>query len=301
MEEQIIQTAINQMSDSVTQAQESLEEAIQEHLDNSESILNPEEEALLNQVLENEHNEIPLNSPTLLVDETTSRFTDAIWYNKIKEQLITIAGVGGIGSHVAFLVSRLKPARITLYDPDNVETVNMSGQLYGTMDIGYSKVSRISYFMRQYSEYYGTIAHQSRFVATSVPDNILICGFDNMSARRAAFEAWKNKLKSSRGIEDKFLFIDGRLAAEELQVLSIQGNDERAIKEYEEKWLFDDSEAEETVCSYKQTSFMADMIASIMVNVLVNFVANMCNPIIDRDVPFFISYDASTMFTKMRM
>ena len=301
MEEQIIQTAINQMSDNVAQAQESLEEAIQEHLDNNESILNPEEEALLNQVLENEHNEIPLNSPTLLIDETTSRFTDAIWYNKIKEQLITIAGVGGIGSHVAFLVSRLKPARITLYDPDNVETVNMSGQLYGTMDIGYSKVSRISYFMRQYSEYYSTIAHQSRFVATTIPDNILICGFDNMSARRAAFEAWKNKLKVSRGLEDKFLFIDGRLAAEELQVLSIQGNDERAIKEYEEKWLFDDSEAEETVCSYKQTSFMADMIASIMVNVLVNFVANMCNPIIDRDVPFFISYDASTMFTKMRM
>ena len=83
--------------------------------------------------------------------------------------------------------------------------------------------------------------------------------------------------------------------------MSIQGNDERAIKEYEERWLFDDSEAEETVCSYKQTSFMADMIASIIVNVLVNFVANLCKPIIDRDVPFFISYDASTMFTKMRM
>lgn len=301
MEEQVIQTAINQMSDNVIQAQESLEEAIQEHLDNNESILNPEEEALLSQVLENEYNEIPLNSPTLLVDETTSRFTDAIWYNKIKEQNITIAGVGGIGSHVAFLISRLKPARVTLYDPDNVETVNMSGQLYGTNDIGHTKVGRISLFMRQYSEYYSIVAHPSRFIATSIPDNILICGFDNMSARKAAFEAWKNKLKLHRGLEDKFLFIDGRLAAEELQVLSIQGNDERAIKEYEEKWLFDDSEAEETVCSYKQTSFMADMIASIMVNVLVNFVANMCEPIIDRDVPFFISYDASTMFTKMRM
>lgn len=301
MEEQVIQTAINQMSDNVVQAQESLEEAIQEHLDNNESILNPEEEALLNQVLENEHNEIPLNSPTLLVDETTSRFTDAIWYNKIKEQSITIAGVGGIGSHVAFLISRLKPAKVTLYDPDNVETVNMSGQLYGTNDIGHTKVGRISLFMRQYSKYYSIVAHPARFIATSIPDNILICGFDNMSARKAAFRAWKSKLKSYKGLEDKFLFIDGRLAAEELQVLSIQGNDERAIKEYEEKWLFDDSEAEETVCSYKQTSFMADMIASIMVNVLVNFVANMCNPIIDRDVPFFISYDASTMFTKMRM
>lgn len=301
MEEQIIQTAINQMSDSVIQAQESLEEAIQEHLDNNESVLNPEEEALLNQVLENEHNEIPLNSPTLLVDETTSRFTDAIWYEEIKKQNITIAGVGGIGSHVAFLVSRLKPASITLYDPDDVETVNMSGQLYGNDDIGHSKVSRISLFMKKYSGYYNIVAHQALFISDSPTNNILICGFDNMVARKAAFEAWKAKLNYFRGLEDKFLFIDGRLAAEELQVFSIQGNDERAIKEYEEKWLFDDSEAEETVCSYKQTSFMADMIASIIVNILVNFVANMCNPIIDRDVPFFISYDASTMFTKMRM
>lgn len=302
MEEQVIQTAVNQMSDNVAQAQESLEDAIQEHLDNNnnQSPLSPEEEALLNQVLESEHNEIPVNSPTLLIDETTSRFTDAIWYDKIKEQNITIAGVGGIGSHVAFLVSRLKPASITLYDPDTVETVNMSGQLYGSNDVGYSKVSRIGIFMKQYSAYHSIIAHQARFVSTSSSGKILICGFDNMSARKAAFEAWKTNL-STHSNKEQFLFIDGRLAAEELQVLSIQGNDERAIKEYEERWLFDDSEAEETVCSYKQTSFMADMIASIIVNVLVNFVANLCKSIIDRDVPFFISYDASTMFTKMRM
>lgn len=304
MEEQIIQTAVNQMSDNVIQAQESPEDVVQEHLNsnnNDQSPLSPEEEALLNQVLESEHNEIPLNSPTLLVDETTSRFTDAIWYDKIKEQNITIAGVGGIGSHVAFLVSRLKPASITLYDPDDVETVNMSGQLYGNSDVGYAKVSRIGQFMKQYSSYYSIIAHQARFVSTSLSGKILICGFDNMSARKAAFEAWKANLSAHSNIKEQFLFIDGRLAAEELQVLSIQGNDERAIKEYEERWLFDDSEAEETVCSYKQTSFMADMIASIIVNVLVNFVANLCKPIIDRDVPFFISYDASTMFTKMRM
>lgn len=304
MEEQIIQTAVNQMSDNVAQAQESPEDVVQEHLDNNnndQSPLSPEEEALLNQVLESEYNEIPVNSPTLLVDETTSRFTDAIWYDKIKEQSITIAGVGGIGSHVAFLVSRLKPASITLYDPDDVETVNMSGQLYGNSDVGYSKVSRICMFMKQYSSYFSIVAHQARFVSTSLSGKILICGFDNMSARKAAFEAWKANLSAHSNIKEQFLFIDGRLAAEELQVLSIQGNDERAIKEYEERWLFDDSEAEETVCSYKQTSFMADMIASIIVNVLVNFVANLCKPIIDRDVPFFISYDASTMFTKMRM
>jgi hypothetical protein len=62
--------------------------------------------------------------------------------------------------------------------------------------------------------------------------------------------------------------------------------------------LFDDSEAEETICSYKQTSFCANMIASVMVNCFVNFIANQCNPLIPRDVPFFTEYDASMMFFK---
>lgn len=93
------------------------------------------------------------------------------------------------------------------------------------------------------------------------------------------------------------------MAAEEFQILSIQGDDERAIKEYQEKWLFSDDEAEATICSYKQTTFMANMIASMMVNVFVNFAANLSDPapIIPRDIPFFISYSADTMFTKIEM
>ena len=43
---------------------------------------------------------------------------------------------------------------------------------------------------------------------------------------------------------------------------------------------------------------MANMIASVMVNLFVNFVANQCNPIIDRDLPFFTTYNAETMFYK---
>ena len=37
------------------------------------------------------------NSPTLLVDESTSRFSGAIWAQKIAEKNIILAGLGGIG------------------------------------------------------------------------------------------------------------------------------------------------------------------------------------------------------------
>lgn len=40
---------------------------------------------------------IPLNSPTLLIDESTSRFSGTEWYNEIQKARVIIAGVGGIG------------------------------------------------------------------------------------------------------------------------------------------------------------------------------------------------------------
>ena len=264
--------------------------------------LSPEEEAMLESALANEHHEIPENSATITIDETTSRFSGAIWYEQIQKQIVTLAGVGGIGSYCAFLLARMKPERLIIYDPDKVEAVNMSGQLYGRNDLGAYKGVALANMIKNYADYYSMITHTERFTEESEATDIMICGFDNMEARKVFYNKWKSHISGKSEEEKaKCLFIDGRLAAEEFQVLSIQGNDNRAMAEYEVMWLFNDAEAEETICSYKQTTFMANMIASVMVNVFVNFIANQCGPIIDRDVPFFISYDAGTMFTKVVM
>lgn len=251
---------------------------------------------------QNEEVVIPPNSGSLLVDEATSRFSGAIWYSAIQSKTITLAGVGGIGSYVGFLLARLKPAGLYLYDPDIVEQANMSGQLYGNHNLGQGKVYALHNMMQQYANYYSTVAYQERFTAENEATDIMICGFDNMEARKLFFDAWKNRLMAKPEEErGRMLFIDGRLAAEEFQVFAIQGNDERAIVEYKNRWLFSDAAADETICSYKQTTFMANMIASVMVNLFVNFVANECNPIIDRDVPFMTQYSADTMYFKVEM
>ena len=71
------------------------------------------------------------------------------------------------------------------------------------------------------------------------------------------------------------------------------------MERYERDWLFSDDEADATLCSYKQTTFMANMIGSIMTNLFVNFCANDLEgdekPMIDRSLPFLTSYDASLM------
>ena len=261
--------------------------------------LSEEEQAILDQAVENAHQEIPTNSATLLVDEATSRFSSAIWYENIQKKTVILAGVGGIGSYVGFLLARMKPASMFIYDDDIVEAVNMSGQLYSQSDLGRLKVSALADMIRNYAGYSSVFAISERFTDESEASDIMICGFDNMVARRLFFNKWLSHVQSKPEEERKnCLFIDGRLAAEEFQVLCIKGDDEYNINRYSNEYLFSDAEADETICSYKQTTFCANMIASYMVNLFVNFCANQCEPLIDRDLPFLTTYNAETMYLK---
>lgn len=241
--------------------------------------------------------EIPANSTSILVSEVTSRFSSAVWFDFIKTQCVLLAGLGGIGSYVAYLLSRLHIRQLWMYDPDTVEQGNMSGQMYPVEQIGQNKAQAMSVLLRQFSEYYDVNARTSRYDEYSAAGPIIICGFDNMEARRIAFNNWHRYVQIAAD-KTKCLFIDGRLAAEEFQVLCIRGDDEYNIQRYTTEFLFTDDEAEQTLCSYKQTSFMANMIGSVMVNLFVNFCANHCDPLIPRDLPFFTSYVAETMHFK---
>ena len=280
----------------------SVEDGEEDDEDDGDSIsleLSEEEQAILDQAVEDAHQEIPTNSATLLVDEATSRFSSAIWYENIQKKTVILAGVGGIGSYVGFLLARMKPASMFIYDDDIVEAVNMSGQLYGQSDLGRTKVSALAEMIRNYAGYSSVFAINERFTNESEASDIMICGFDNMAARRLFFNKWVNHVQSKPEEERKnCLFIDGRLAAEEFQVLCIRGDDEYNINRYSNEYLFSDAEADETICSYKQTTFCANMIASYMVNLFVNFCTNQCEPLIDRDLPFLTTYNAETMYLK---
>ena len=298
----------SEIENRVAESERDLEEAIEEFnsveeyenalqsLDN-ESPLTEEEQAILDQAVEEAHQEIPTNSTTLLVDEATSRFSSAIWYEKIQEKTVIVAGCGGIGSWTTLLLARMKPASMFIYDNDIIEAVNMSGQLYGQSDLGRPKVSALAEMIRNYAGYGSVFAISERFTEESEASDIMICGFDNMAARKLFFNKWLSHVQSKPEEERKnCLFIDGRLAAEEFQVLCIKGDDEYNINRYNNEFLFSDAEADETICSYKQTTFCANMIASYMVNLFVNFCANEVGAY--RDLPFLTTYNAETMYLK---
>lgn len=242
---------------------------------------------------------IPLNSPTLLIDESTTRFSGAEWFNEIQKARIIVAGIGGIGSNVAFQLARMIPANLTLYDDDNVEMVNMAGQLFSNNNIGESKVDAIANMIYNYTSMKQVLAVKDKFTSDKEPGDIMICGFDNMRARKTFFNSWCNHI-SNKSIEErsKCLYLDGRLSMDTLQILCIRGDDQYNIERYEKEFLFADYEADATICSMKQTTYLACMIGSLMVNLFTNFIANSLNPIIPYDLPFFTEYDAQNMLFK---
>lgn len=261
----------------------------------------PEEEEPVTTTKNNtpDNAKIPLNSPTLLVDESTTRFSGAEWFNEIQKARIIVAGIGGIGSNVAFQLARMIPANLTLYDDDNVEMVNMAGQLFSSNDIGEAKVSAIANMIYNYTSMRQVLAIKDKFTSDKEPGDIMICGFDNMRARRTFFNSWYNHiLDKSEEERSKCLYLDGRLSMDTLQILCIRGDDQYNIERYEKEFLFADYEADATICSMKQTTYLACMIGSLMVNLCTNFIANSLHPVIPYDLPFFTEYDAQNMLFK---
>lgn len=242
---------------------------------------------------------LPLNSPTILLDESTTRFSGAEWYNEIQKKSIIIAGCGGIGSNAAFQLARMHPASIVLYDDDIVETVNMAGQLFSRNDVGKAKVDAMLDMISLYTNMQNIYALRQRFEPNTEAGDIMICGFDNMSARKTFFEAWKNHVyRKPEEYRKNCLYLDGRLSMTDLQVFCITGEDDNYMEQYRTKYLFSDEDADATVCSMKQTTYLACMIGSVMVNLFTNWAAGLLDPIMPYDLPFFTEYDAQNMIFK---
>lgn len=248
--------------------------------------------------------DIPENEKAIVVPTYSSireelvRFSDAEWFNKVQEKVIVLAGVGGIGSNMAVILAKLNPSAIYIFDHDTVDASNLAGQFYSNEDIGKPKVEALAASITKYTNYSAIFALNRRFaLGEDVVADIMVCGFDNMRARRDYFTAWKSHVETlSEEGKKNCLFIDGRLTADEFQIFCMTGTDDFYMEDYRKNYLFYDHEAQRETCSYKQTGFLADMIGAFMVNLIVNFCANQVNPNRNMTLPFMTSYRSSMMF-----
>lgn len=231
-----------------------------------------------------------LNSESLLESASYNRFKGAPWFDLVRLKTCYIGGVGGIGSWLCPLLTRIGVYNVTLIDPDIVEPHNLGGQLFFRSHIGglKSRASQQVCFRLGCSNV-SSFSYRIQDVKILKPGVYFSC-FDNMEARNYLFKRFKEGTTPN-----DFIFIDGRLTADEFQVFCVPLWDEYAIKRYEEESFFSDEEATPSVCTFKQTSYMAAMIGSVMVNVFIKAIQAQEELDLRTCLPFKISYNSNTM------
>lgn len=228
-----------------------------------------------------------------LVKAQYGRVKGAPWFPLLHKKDIMVLGQGGIGSWLSILLSRVG-ANLHIYDMDIYEDHNMTGQLFIQSAVGKNKAFATRDLIKLVSPDAEVEAYADKYTRESPTNDIVVCGFDNMVARKVAFENWKNELDNGVASDSidpsRSFFQDGRLLAEQFQIFNIPGDRLDLIEEYEKEWLFDDSEAIEADCTFKQTSHCAAMIASHMVGFLTNWITNIDSEVTYRQVPFKNEY-----------
>lgn len=206
-----------------------------------------------------------------------TRFSEAIWFNPI--QKICIGGLGSIGSWLTFFMGRIVNSIYT-YEMDLLEEHNLSGQLYGNHQIGQTKFKSIENTLSNFCPEC-TLTNYGEFKKGSAVLPITFTCFDSMLARKNMFESWKL-------LDDRELFIDGRLTAEDFWVyVVIPGRED----EYE-KYLFSDDEVDDLPCSFKSTTHISSMLASYMVTMYTNYISNRVYEQDITQLPFQIVFNA---------
>lgn len=208
------------------------------------------------------------------------RFKDAPWFNKGQVINILIGGAGGIGSFLAFFLTRAGFIPF-IYDFDTYDEGNLAGQLCKLSDVGKPKVKALADTIYELCGD-NIIPMNEMYIDTSPTHNYVFSGFDNMEARRVMYHKWKEIYKGDANA----IFIDGRLLMETMQIYCVTGD---RADEYE-KTLFMDAEVPEEPCSLRQTSHTAAMIASHMVGFFTNHITNVNEKNVVRAVPFMWEY-----------
>lgn len=206
-----------------------------------------------------------------------NRFKDLNWFEDAKNYKVTLIGSGGIGSWAAILLARagIKPV---IFDHDIVDASNISGQFFFKDQINQEKVKAIADTIHYFGGNIDIALTQKFNINTDdkYVNPITIIGTDNMKSRRDSFKIWFNKyennLDTTNTEEIAPMFVDGRLLAESFQIFCIKTlNDAR---NYEDNYLFEDSEIPEVSCTAKQTTHYAAMIAANIVRFVTNHISS---------------------------
>jgi len=199
------------------------------------------------------------------------RQRDLIPPEKLAATEATVIGVGAIGKQVAIQLATIGVHKITLIDHDVVGEENLAAQGFREKDIGRSKVDAVKDICEQLNQSIRTDTHAAKFNGLMLQSGTCFCCVDKIQTRKNIFSTIKNKFD---------LFIDGRMSAEYLRVIT--AFDEKSSRYYPST-IFKQSEAYAAPCTSKTTIYCANIAAGFMVSQFVKWLRG-CDIYHDFDV-----------------
>jgi len=184
-----------------------------------------------------------------------SRQSELISQEKLIGLSVVAIGAGQIGSWTALALAKMGFRKITIIDPDIVETVNVPNQVYSPKDVTDRKVNALRRIVKQLAPWCELKVIPEKFIDQKL-EGIVISGVDTMKARK---DIW-NAVKWNVNVP---LYIDGRIGAEIIQIFTVRPYYLSDIEFYE-KYLFSDEEASRLPCGRRGIVYVGMMASSII-------------------------------------
>jgi molybdopterin/thiamine biosynthesis adenylyltransferase len=176
---------------------------------------------------------------------------------------VTLIGAGGIGALTALVLAKMGVGYITLFDDDEVDTVNLATQMYRVSDVEKYKVDAVVDQIREYTDDVevvglGERVDRAMWDTDDVKAEIIISAVDSIQARTDVWYVvngytWRN-------------YIDARMAAESFQCYIVNGDD----RSWYEQLLFGqkDENIPDEPCTSKATFYTAALAAAHIGNIV---------------------------------
>jgi sulfur carrier protein ThiS adenylyltransferase len=201
-----------------------------------------------------------LPNPPLL-SERALRQRDLVPPERLAACEALVVGIGAIGRQVALQLAAMGVPRLSLYDPDTVEEVNLAVQGYAPDQLGVAKVAATAADCRRLNPQMHILPHAERFRrSTALPgpqrpnSRVVFACVDSIATRRLVWEALRHQAA---------LFVDGRMSAEVLRVLA---GEAPATDRHYPTSLFAADEAYAGSCTARSTIYTAAIAAGLMLS-----------------------------------